>query len=170
MIQARADLQQIFARHLTLESADGWQSQARFPFLNVGTPGVYNITAAEGVLGAEIRPIPRDDVRHLRQEVEHYCSANSLELRFLASENGVACDPQNPLLQKLLQAVRQVSGSEPRIGQKLPATSARFAPEGQGVVWGQSGLGPHSRDERHYIPSILPYYNTLNLLGDLLHS
>jgi len=170
LIQARTDLRDIFSRHLTLKSADGWQSQARFPFLNVGTPGLYNITAAEGVLGVEIRPIPQDDVHGLREEIEHYCSGNSLDLRFLAAENGVACSPDNPLLQKLMQAVKAVSGTEPRIGRKLPATSARFAPQGQGVVWGQSGLGPHARDERHFIPSILPYYNVLNQLADLLRS
>jgi succinyl-diaminopimelate desuccinylase len=170
LIQARTDLQEIFSRHLTLKSADGWQSQARFPFLSVGTPGVYNITAAEGVLGVEVRPIPQDTVQQMRQEIERYCSANSLDLRIFASEDGVACSPENPLLVKLLQAVKEVSGSEPRIGRKLPATSARFAPEGQGVVWGQSGLGPHARDERHYIPSIQPYYNILNRLADSLHS
>ncbi|MFN2120203.1 MAG: M20/M25/M40 family metallo-hydrolase [Anaerolineales bacterium] len=167
LIQVRTELQTILSRHLTLNAPDGWQSQARFPFLNVGTPGVYNITAAEGVLGVEIRPIPQDNVRLLRQEIETYCAASSLDLRFFASEDGVACSPDNPLLQKLLQAVKQTSGNEPRIGRKLPATSARFAPGGQGVVWGQSGLGPHARDERHYIPSILPYYNVLNRVADL---
>ena len=28
------------------------------------------------------------------------------------------------------------------VGRKLPGTSARFAPGGQGVVWGQTGIGP----------------------------
>ena len=46
-------------------------------------------------------------------------------------------------------------------------TSARFAPNGQAVVWGQSGLGPHAKDERHFIPSIEPYYKALNELGKL---
>ncbi len=61
LITARAALSEIFAKHLTLKSSDGWQSQAKFPFINVGTPGVYNVTAAEGILGVEIRPIPQDD-------------------------------------------------------------------------------------------------------------
>ncbi|MCL5612116.1 MAG: hypothetical protein M1485_06120, partial [Chloroflexi bacterium] len=64
-------------------------------------------------------------------------------------------------------AVKQASGSEPRIGRKLPGTSARFAPGGQAVVWGQSGLGPHAKDERHFIPSIEPYYKSLNELAKL---
>ena len=53
------------------------------------------------------------------------------------------------------------------MGRKLPGTSARFAPGGQAVVWGQSGIGPHAKDERHYIPSIEPYYNSLNELAKL---
>jgi len=48
LINARSALNEIFAKHLTLKSDDGWQSQAKFPFINVGTTGVYNITAAEG--------------------------------------------------------------------------------------------------------------------------
>ena len=65
LITARSALNEIFAKHLTLKAADGWQSQAKFPFINVGTPGVYNVTAAEGILGVEIRPIPQDDTSKL---------------------------------------------------------------------------------------------------------
>ena len=45
LINARTALNEIFAKHLTLKAADGWQSQAKFPFINVGTVGVYNVTA-----------------------------------------------------------------------------------------------------------------------------
>ena len=83
-------------------------------------------------------------------------------------ENGIACDANNPALKALMEAVRQASGADPRIAKKLAGTSARFAPEGQGVVWGQSGIGPHAKEERHFIPSILPYYKTLNAWGELL--
>ena len=165
LIQARAALSDIFAEHLTLKSPDGWQSQAKFPFINVGTPGIYNITAAEGVLGVEIRPIPQDDTKVLRKAVEAYCAENGLEVRFSVMEDGVACDPENPALLALLEAVRQASGDEPKVGRKLPGTSARFAPGGQAVVWGEAGLGPHARDERHFIPSIEPYYRSLNGLA-----
>jgi acetylornithine deacetylase/succinyl-diaminopimelate desuccinylase-like protein len=176
LISARSALHEIFARHLTLKSSDGWQSQAKFPFINVGTPGVYNVTAAEGILGVEIRPIPQDDTFQLKEEVQAYCEANGLALRMNVMENGVACDPNNPALKALLRAVQQSMSSwngdetearEPKIGRKLPGTSARFAPGGQAVVWGQSGIGPHARDERHYIPSIEPYYNSLNKLAKL---
>jgi acetylornithine deacetylase/succinyl-diaminopimelate desuccinylase-like protein len=167
LIVARSALNEIFARHLTLNSSDGWQSQAKFPFINVGTPGIYNVTAAEGILGVEIRPIPQDDVEGLKLEVEEYCKANGLEMCLSVMENGVACSPDNPALQALIESVKVASGAEPILGKKLPGTSARFAPDGQAVVWGQSGLGPHARDERHYIPSIEPYYGSLNELAKL---
>ncbi len=164
LVKARAALSAIFAERLTLRSTDGWQSQAKFPFIQVGTPGIYNIAAAEGILGVEIRPIPQDDTQALRKEVETYCADNGLEVSFSVMENGVACDPENPALLALLAAVRQSSGEEPKVGRKLPGTSARFAPGGQAVVWGQSGVGPHAKDERHYIPSIEPYYRALTEL------
>jgi acetylornithine deacetylase/succinyl-diaminopimelate desuccinylase-like protein len=167
LIAARAALSEIFAKHLTLKSSDGWQSQAKFPFIKVGTIGVYNVTAAEGILGVEIRPIPQDDVEGLKSKVGEYCEANGLELRMNVMENGVACNPQNPALLALIQSVKNVSGEEPRIGRKLPGTSARFAPGGQAVVWGQTGIGPHAKEERHYIPSIEPYYKSLNELAKL---
>jgi hypothetical protein len=91
-----------------------------------------------------------------------------MELEIQVKENGIACQPNHPGLQALIAAVRVVSGGEPAIGRKLPATSARFAPGGQGVVWGQSGVGPHAKDERHFIPSILPYYQALDQFGKLL--
>jgi succinyl-diaminopimelate desuccinylase len=168
LINARTALNEIFAKHLTLKAADGWQSQAKFPFINVGTVGVYNVTAAEGILGVEIRPIPQDDTSALRSEVEAYCSENGLEAKFTVMENGVACDRDNPALIALIEAVKQASGGQDaRIGRKLPGTSARFAPGGQAVVWGQSGVGPHAKNEAHYIPSIEPYYRSLNELAKL---
>jgi len=168
LISARSALNEIFAKHLTLKSDDGWQSQAKFPFINVGTPGIYNVTAAEGILGVEIRPIPQDDVEGLKSKIESYCSENGLEVNFSVMENGIACDPNNPALKMLIEAVKQVSGGEePVLGKKLPGTSARFAPGGQAVVWGQSGIGPHSKNEAHYMPSIEPYYKSLNELAKL---
>jgi acetylornithine deacetylase/succinyl-diaminopimelate desuccinylase-like protein len=134
----------------------------------VGTPGVYNITAGHGVLGVEVRPIPQDDLSALKDELQSYCESRELELQISVMENGVACDPQNVYLKSLIKAVKQASGQEIPIGKKLPGTSARFAPGGQGVVWGQTGLGPHSRSERHFIPSILPYYLALQEYGKML--
>src|SRR4030095_16259265 len=80
LIAARSALNEIFAKHLTLKSSDGWQSQAKFPFINVGTPGIYNVTAGEGILGVEIRSIPQDNLEGLKAFVETYCAENELEL------------------------------------------------------------------------------------------
>jgi acetylornithine deacetylase/succinyl-diaminopimelate desuccinylase-like protein len=128
LIAARSALNEVFAKHLTLQSEDDWQSQAKFPFINVGTPGVYNVTAAEGILGVEIRPIPQDDVVSLKSVVETYCVENGLEAKFSVMEDGVACPPDNTALKALIEAVKIASGKEPKLGRKLPGTSARFAP------------------------------------------
>jgi succinyl-diaminopimelate desuccinylase len=165
LLTARNDLMQLLGSHLTLNSEDGWQSQVRMPFIQVGTPGIYNITPDCGVLGVELRPIPRDNLADIQAEMINYCRDHDLELKIHVMENGIICSPSNPYLIALKTAVRTLSGIEPNIGHKLPATSARFAPNGQGVVWGQSGIGPHSKDERHFIPSILPYYEALHGLA-----
>jgi acetylornithine deacetylase/succinyl-diaminopimelate desuccinylase-like protein len=162
---ARGALTAIFGRALTLKGDGGWQSQYRFPFVNVGEPGVYNITADRGALGVEIRSIPQDDLNALASLVRDYCASAGLELNITVNEGGIACDPQNPHLLKLLDAVHASFGQAPKVGKKLPGTSARFAPRGQGVVWGQTGIGPHAKDERHFIPSIEGYYRALGEFG-----
>ncbi len=78
----------------------------------------------------------------------------------------MACAPDNPHLLNVLASVREATGVEPVVGRKLPGTSARFAPGGQAIVWGQTGIGPHAADERHYIPSIKPYYDALAALAE----
>jgi succinyl-diaminopimelate desuccinylase len=165
LLTARIDLMEILGSHLTLKSQDGWQSQLRAPFIQVGTPGVYNVTPDYGLLGVELRPIPQDNLNDIQAELVRYCQSKELEIKIHVMENGIICSPSNPYLAALINTVRKLSGGEPTIGRKLPGTSARFAPEGQGVVWGQSGLGPHSRGERHFIPSILPYYQALHELA-----
>jgi acetylornithine deacetylase/succinyl-diaminopimelate desuccinylase-like protein len=135
------------------------------PFIQVGTPGIYNVTPDYGLLGVELRPIPQDDLENIQDELISYCETKNLELRVQVKENGITCSPDNPYLMALINSVRTQSGIEPVIGRKLPATSARFAPRGQGVVWGQSGIGPHSSNERHFIPSIMPYYQALQQLA-----
>ncbi len=165
LASARNDLMVTLGSHLTLKSDDGWQSQLRMPFIQVGTPGIYNVTPDYGVLGVELRPIPTDNLADIQNELIQYCREHELELKIHVKENGIICSPSNPYLTALKNTVRVLSGAEPRVGYKLPATSARFAPDGQGVVWGQSGLGPHSKEERHFIPSILPYYQALHGLA-----
>ncbi len=168
LLLARAGITGILGNHLTLSSPGGWQSQVKFPYIQIGVPGIYNISADRGLLGVEIRPIPQDDLLALRQELLDYCKSLDLDISFSTFEAGVICSAENPYLAQLIRAVGSVSGTQPRIGRKLAGTSARFAPAGQGVVWGQSGIGPHAKDERHFIPSILPYYQALDLLADRL--
>jgi len=168
MVEARIAILKMFERHLTLTSEDGWQSTVRFPFMQVGTPGIYNITADYGVLGVESRPIPQDDIETLFVEIEAYCIENNFDLENVVCEAGIACDEQNIYLKALVGAVEKASGQPAPMGRKLPGTSARFAPHGQGIVWGQSGIGPHAVDERHYIPSIVPYYRALQAFGEIL--
>jgi succinyl-diaminopimelate desuccinylase len=168
LFRARDELSRLFERRLTLKGEGGWQSQVRFPFIRVGEDGIFNVTANSGVLGIEIRPIPQDHIASLVSEVEEYCAGFQLGLEIVASEDGIICGRDNPYLGHLLAAVRGTFGREPALGRKLPATSARFAPDGQGVVWGQTGIGPHALDERHFIPSIEPYYKCLCRLAEKL--
>ena len=160
LLSAREALRELFAKRLTLKAPDGWQSLARFAYIQVGTPGVYNITPDLGHLGVEIRPIPQDDVSALRSDIEALAHERQLAFRPSAWEPGVACDPENPCLKALLKGIA-AAGGEVRLGRKGPGTSARFAPGGQAVVWGQTGIGPHAANERHFIPSIDPYYRAL---------
>jgi succinyl-diaminopimelate desuccinylase len=162
LFEVRAVLGSSFNRHLTLSSMNGWETSARFPFLNVGETGVYNITAGRGVLGVEVRPIPGDDLDGLLAEVRNLCRELGLEVSIDVMEAGVSCPPDNPHLAQLVAAVASVSGAPAVIGRKKPGSSARFAPGGNQVVWGQTGIGPHSREERHYIPSIEPYLQVLD--------
>jgi len=161
LLSAREGLRELFAKHLTLKAADGWQSQAKFAYIQVGTPGIFNITPDRGSLGVEIRPIPQDDVSKMRADIEALATELGLEFLPSAWEPGVACDPENRYLKALLAGIT-AAGGDLRIGRKGAGTSARFAPGGQAVVWGQTGIGPHAAGERHYIPSIDPYYRALD--------
>ncbi len=95
-------------------------------------------------------------------EVKSLCGELGLEASVEVMEAGVCCPPENPYLAQLVAAVESVSGGEAMIGKKKPGSSARFAPGGNQVVWGQTGIGPHSREERHFIPSIEPYLQVLD--------
>jgi acetylornithine deacetylase/succinyl-diaminopimelate desuccinylase-like protein len=109
-----------------------------------------------------VRPIPGDDLDGLVAEVKNLCRELGLEVSIDVMEAGVKCPPGNPHLAQLVTAVAAVSGKPAVIGRKKPGSSARFAPGGNQVVWGQTGIGPHSREERHFIPSIEPYLEVLD--------
>ncbi|HWQ83426.1 MAG TPA: M20/M25/M40 family metallo-hydrolase, partial [Anaerolineales bacterium] len=95
LLLARSDITGILSSHLTLTSPDGWQSQARFPYIQVGIPGVFNITADRGVLGVEVRPIPQDRLQPLLLELQAYCASQALVLEIPVCDDGIACDPEN---------------------------------------------------------------------------
>jgi acetylornithine deacetylase/succinyl-diaminopimelate desuccinylase-like protein len=165
LLRMRRGLEQVLASRLARPAEPDWSSQIAFPFVRLGEPGIFNVSADRGVLGVEIRPVPAHRVEPLIDEVRRLCEVAGAELRVVAAEDGIACDPEVHLVASLLAAVRAASGAAPVIGRKLAATSARFAPQGQGVVWGQSGVGPHAPDERHFVPSIEPYYRALQALA-----
>ena len=166
LTQAVDTLSQMARARLTTSAADGWVSGVRFSFFNVGQPGVYNIAPSTGEVGVEIRPIPEDNIDGLLDDIREYAQGAGLQLRVEVDEKGIICAPDNPHLLAVLASVREATGTEPRVAKKLPGTSARFAPGGQAIVWGQSGIGPHAADERHYIPSIKPYYDALVALAE----
>ena len=134
LIETKSVMGSSFNRHLTLASLDGWETSARFPYLNVGEVGVYNITAGHGVLGVEVRPIPGDDLEGLVAEVKSLCGELGLEATVGVMEGGVRCPPENPHLEQLVAAVEAVTGAQAIIGRKKPGSSARFAPQGNQVV------------------------------------
>ncbi len=164
MLEQRLEISRLFERYFR-QGKDGWRSQLRFPFFHVGQPGVYNVTADRGVLGVEIRPIPEDDLAGFRAALEDYVAGRQLRIDDLVIHPGIVCDPSDPYLAALFAAVEQASGHPVERCRKLAGTSARFAPGGRGVIWGQSGVGPHTRYEKHFIPSILPYYRALDLFA-----
>jgi acetylornithine deacetylase/succinyl-diaminopimelate desuccinylase-like protein len=167
LVEARTRLLEAARLHLQLEAPTSWRSQIAFPYLVSGERGVFNLTADRAALGVEVRSLPQDSLRGLVDLMRSLADAEALELELLSCEEGIRCDPANPFAQHLRQAVRETSGREPVLGRKLHATSARFAPNGQAIVWGQSGLAPHAAGERHYLPSILPYFRALTRFGEL---
>jgi len=61
LLQARAEVEALLSQRLTLEGSDSWKSQLRFPYIQIGTPGIFNVTADRGLFGVEVRTIPQDD-------------------------------------------------------------------------------------------------------------
>jgi hypothetical protein len=123
-----------------------------------------------GRFGLEIRPMPEHDVTALLADLTECATSLNLELHVQTREPGVACNCDNPYVQTIIATVREVSVQEPVIGREKPGASGRFAPRGQAVIRGQTGIGPHTTAERHYILSIRPYYDALTRLAERLKS
>ncbi len=161
LVAAYHATQRLAQTHFTLTAPHDWVTQVRFPFFLAGQEGLYNITADRGVLGVEVRAIPEDDMAPFVQALTAYAEEHGLRLVAESVTDGVAVDPRNPYFQALHAATRDAWGQPAALCRKKPASSIRYAPRDRGVVWGQSGWGPHRADERHYIPSIGPYYAAL---------
>ena len=140
LLLARAGITGILGNHLTLSSPGGWQSQVKFPYIQIGVPGIYNISADRGLLGVEIRPIPQDDLLALRQELLDYCKSLDLEISFSTFEAGVICSAENPYLAQLIRAVGSVSGTQAPNRAQAGWDQRPFR-----SCWPGSGVGP----ERH---------------------
>jgi len=168
LFEFRQRMTALFQQRLRLSSPDRWNSQFQIPFVRIGEEGMYNVSPDFAVMGVEVRPIPEENVDELVKNLHDLCQEHGLEFVLKVCEKGIRCDPENPYLQILIRAYEDVAKEPPRIGRKLPATSARFAPAGQGVVWGQSGIDPHGYHEKHFIPSIKPYYDILSAFAKRL--
>ena len=132
----------ILGSHLTLNSSDGWQSQLRMPFIQVGTPGMYNVTPDYGLLGVELRPIPQDNLEDIQAELDKVLPVeHELELKVHVMENGIICSPSNPYLTALINTVRTLSGTEPKIGRKLPGYQRPFCSGRAGCGVGTKWIG-----------------------------
>ena len=168
LVDAYHATQGLAQQHFTLKDPTGWVTQVRFPFFLVGEEGLYNITADRGVLGIEVRSIPEDEMDPFVADLKTYTRRTGLHLIPESVTNGVAIDPTNPYYRALRAALEQAWSRPVETCRKRPASSIRYAPRDRGVVWGQSGWGPHRADERHYIPSIRPYYDALNAYAQRL--
>lgn len=168
LVDFRQKMIELFQRSLILSSPDRWNSQFQISFVRIGEEGLYNVSPEYAIMGIEVRPIPEENVDELVRNLQDLCKENGLEFNLKVCEKGIQCNADNPYLRTLVEAYQDVAQEPPRIGRKLPATSARFAPQGQGVVWGQSGIDPHGYNEKHYIPSIKPYYDILSALAKRL--
>ena len=142
LLGAREALRELFGKRLTLKASDGWQSLARFAYIQVGTPGVFNITPDRGALGVEIRPIPQDDISSLRADIVALAAERDLEFVPSAWEPGVACDPENPYLKALLAGIESRRRRGPH-GPQGRRHLGPLRPQGPG-----RGLGP----DRHRPP------------------
>ncbi len=170
LFRLQHEIRRLAENMLTLDTSSGWYSQIRFPFVFVGRPGLYNITPDEGVMGLEIRPIPQDALDAFLQALHDLAQREGVEMVVESPAGGTYMDESHPYLNLLLDALEEAWGHRPPLCRKLPASSVRFTPPGTAVIWGQSGIGPHAADERHYIPSILPYYQGLQAFARRLQT
>lgn len=149
-----------------------WRNGLIVSYMHAGRKTDFNTTPIIAECGIELRPIPETDIRPALKKVIKKARQMNLSVELLNSENGVKTPASDPRVKKLLALIAQTykKKNAELIGKGKPhGTQARFCPGGTAqVIFGQSGEGPHTDHERHYIPSIIPYYNVLMKLPGLL--
>ncbi len=163
------------ARRLEAAFADGraegaWRTTFGVSYLLGGQEGNFNIAPRRAVAGFEIRPAWPGDIPRARRILDAAAADLDVRVNWLNAEGPVAADPADPRVAAVVEAAARAAGRTPAamLGRgKLAGSSARFAPEGcAALVWGQSGVGPHSAHEAHYLPSIAPWFRALRLLAE----
>ena len=143
-------------------SDESWKSVLQVSYFHAGEPENFNTSATRAVAGIEIRAIPEDDSEAMMSAIQASGQELGISLELLNHEPGVTADPKSEEVLRMVRAAADIAGVDPKtlMGTgKLPGTQARFAPKGcHAMVWGQAGVGPHSKNEAHYIPSIWPFY------------
>ncbi|MCX7994300.1 MAG: M20/M25/M40 family metallo-hydrolase [candidate division WOR-3 bacterium] len=137
-----------------------WKTTFTIPYFIAGEVNNFNTIPTHASAGLEIRPIPEDDFGGIIQYVEKVSRKFDLKKAYFNKEPGVVTSLDDTYIKKLLQALIYTGGGNTSdyLGNgKLHATQARFIKKPV-VVFGQSGINPHSENEAHYIPSIIPYY------------
>ena len=146
-----------------------WMTTFVIPYLKSGEIDNFNTMPKRAEAGLEIRPIPEDDIQPLLNRMEKEADELGINYSYVNCEQGIKTSVEDSRVKTLLEIIGNVYGgsSADHLGTgKLPGTQARFAPEGcAAIVFGQSGIGPHSDNEAHYIPSIMPYYKILEQLS-----
>jgi succinyl-diaminopimelate desuccinylase len=140
-----------------------WKTTFTVPFFKAGELENFNTAPQSGIAGLEIRPIPEDDFSYLIDTIDKLAKNFSLEISYVNKEPGIITGIENPYVQRLLKTLVMLNGGgiNDYLGNgKLHATQARFI-KSPVVVFGQSGIDPHGPNERHYIPSIIPYYKAI---------
>ena len=129
----------------------------------------FNIAVSGAKAGFEIRPVPEEPFEKIIDLIVSKVNELDLSCEFLNREPGVSANVGDRRLGRIIEAASTVTGrtAESLMGFGKPhGTQARFAPAGcVPIVWGQAGVGPHSANEAHYIPSIKPFYQVLRRLA-----
>ncbi len=159
VMEFRNEVKDYFSKHQDEE----WKTTFAFPYFIAGEFQNFNTTPGTGLAGMEIRPIPEQDFTEVIEYIEKAANDFGLKIDYVNREPGIITSLENPYIQMLLRLLVRHFGGNPYdyLGSgKIHATQARFI-KSPVVIFGQSGIGPHSDNEAHYIPSIIPYYLVL---------